>query len=253
MAPPYRWNDEFQDAGWPARLSPAALRLVLAVGRRVDRHTRATRIALERLRSEAALPRRTFFDAKRELHCHGLVQRVKVTGQRTATLVLTLPVPKVPFTAPVNATRRTSRCDPSHFRVRSTAPADGRKPHRTRKTAASYKQTKEPTKEQTEGQLRGLEAYLKTQGVPREFAPSFMAALHTVKTLPAAARSAAVADAADDLARRLAAADVRLRGMMPYTDAVAAVLADTLAIAHPFTQKALEVFNGEIAVWVADA
>ncbi|MGQ0568255.1 MAG: hypothetical protein ACT4P5_01800, partial [Armatimonadota bacterium] len=76
MAPPFRWFDAFCDAGWLAVLSPAALRVILTVGRRVD-PTRETRMRLARLQNETRLPERSFYRAKAELVGYRLLERTK--------------------------------------------------------------------------------------------------------------------------------------------------------------------------------
>jgi hypothetical protein len=244
VAPPFRWFDTLCDAGWPAALTPAALRVLLHVARRADRRTLETRAALGRLQAETKLPRRTFFLAKHELHHRGLVERIKIKGRRTATLRLVDPIPEVPPAAPASATHRTSRCNPLHFQVQPIALGNGQKPPRTRKTAAVHKQTKALIEEQTQAQeLPALRDYLQGQGVPAAFLGSFLEAVDTVRAFPVGAvRSAAIEDAARVLSRRLQA-DGRPEW---FELRVAEVLAAAVAIAHPTVQAAVRVFGVEV-------
>lgn len=108
MAPTHRWYDQFLDAGWARLLTPAALRLILAVGRRADKFLR-TRTRLERLREEAGLPRPTFFRAKGELVRYGLLERRKIDG--SWHLILPFPVPDAPQKSLSRETRRSHQRD----------------------------------------------------------------------------------------------------------------------------------------------
>lgn len=243
MAPPYRWYDDFLDAGWPARLSPSALRLVLAIGRRVDVRTLTTRIALKRLRAEAALPHRTFFDAKRELCRHGLVHHAKERGCKTPNLVLTHPVPRVPSGAPGSANPRALRCEPAHSGVQTTAPAEGQKLRLTRKTAVSEQQTKAQLEAQTWGQSQLVTRYLEQQGVPPEFITPFWEAIRSVLAVEEARGQAeAVAGAAFELSRLM-----QSRGSFWPEVKVADVLERAFAVAHPLAMGALRPFNADTA------
>lgn len=149
MAPPHRWFDAFIDAGWPGMLNRAALRLILAVARRVDK-TLSTRIKLSRLLDEAGMPRATFFEAKRKLEHHRLLSRTKPDGKWRITL--TLPVPRVHPTGPKSPVHRTRKSNAPDLLVQPTGLPKRESPPQTRTSDHLHLQTKRQLEGQTEGQ-----------------------------------------------------------------------------------------------------
>jgi hypothetical protein len=91
MAADFRWYDQLVDRGWLYVLSPAALRLLMAMGRWTDRKPMRTRASPERLRAAARLAPRTFRAALAEVVAHRLVTVETVSGRRW--FFLALPVP----------------------------------------------------------------------------------------------------------------------------------------------------------------
>lgn len=226
MAPPFRWFDSFCDAGWPAALTPAALRLVLAVGRRVDRHTRQTRVSLSRLQDEVRLPSRSFWRAKTELARYGLLHCSKLKGKWTITLVA--PVPEVPPTAESTATPGSKNCHQWQKRLPSVAETTRQKPTRTWVSAADRQQTKAQLEEQTEAQIRtalvvSLSRYLGSDD-------GWLLEELVAASLAVAAAPGSLGDQAHLLSRRLQANNV-----LAPEDAVREALQDAAAIAAAAT------------------
>lgn len=75
MAAPYAWLDALVDNGWIRKdqLSPAALRLLLALGRHMNAQTAEAFPGIERLESLTGLARASLFAALGELRDAGLV------------------------------------------------------------------------------------------------------------------------------------------------------------------------------------
>jgi hypothetical protein len=245
MAAPFAFYDELCDQGWPALLSPAALRLLLHVARRVDRKSHATRISFARLQVEAVLPHRTFHRAKRELFGHGLLQRSKVRGRRTPTLVIVLPVPAM---ASMGAKNGTLKCQPWHSRVPTVAPTNGQEPLRTRVPGRKQQEIKASTRGQTE-EPAGVRGHLERQEVPGPFMDAFVVAAQAVRGFEAGpVREAALDDSARDLSRRMQAQGVR----WPETR-VRELLAAAMSVGHPLVQAAARIFGGAEVVEVRAA
>lgn len=264
MAPPHDWYDGFLDAGWPAKLTPAALRLVLAVGRRVDRHTRSTRIALARLQRESGLPRPTFFRAKGELVAYRLLIRAKVAGKWTLTLAS--PVPEVPpershrRDEKVSLTRRkglNTETEKSHRRDYSVSlvrPTDGQNPPGTRVSGDGQQKTEEQTQAQLQVQIqaqtRGSSLALEPAGqegalvrVIRPALPSASpaAVIAVCKWAEVAARSRA------DRERRITEALSAVCGKYGLPkDAVREAIEKAGVVLHPVVQAAVTIFSADI-------
>jgi hypothetical protein len=94
VAADYRWTDALVDQSWLPVLTPAALRLLWAMGRWTDRRSMRTRASPERLRAAAGLAPRTYRLALAEVVRFRLVTLGKLNGRRH--MYLTLPVPPVP-------------------------------------------------------------------------------------------------------------------------------------------------------------
>lgn len=245
MAPPHRWFDGFVDARWPSVLTPSALRLVLAVARRVD-SAQQTRISLPRLQREADLLRPTFFRAKAELISHGLLKREKVDGKWTLTLVSPIPTPVSPV-RPRSLMREIGKSQQRVFPVSPVRPPDRRSHHQGRNSAIGQQKTEEQLEGKTRGPGRTAVCdYLSQQGLPGEFLDSFVAAVEVLRleggptTLEAEAHR---------LSRAMQAG-----GHIDWFEhRVQNLLADAIAAAHPVAQVASKIFNGRLLDVVAAA
>jgi hypothetical protein len=231
MALPFRWSDQFFDRGWVRVLTPAALRLVQAVGRRVDKDLR-TRTKLGRLQKEAGLPRSTFFRAQSELKQYGLFERKKIDGKWH--LVLAVPVPYPPERSLTSETKRSHQRD---FLVSSMGPAKHQTPSPVRLSANGQQKTGR--------QLGGKSSIALQQWLVRKLglAPrqgileDILGAASVVQGAPTQ-----LVDEARALSRLLQSKGV----LIPEVE-VRTLLSDAVALLDPVVESAVRLFNGQIA------
>lgn len=135
MAPPFRWYDKFVDSGYPRVLTLGELRVVLAVGRHVDREL-VTPAKIQTLLAETGLSRSGFFKATRGLKTRGILTRSK-RGRRWL-FILNDPLPS-PQVGPRVETIQSTGVD---FSVHGHGLANGEIPTQTRRSAHPRQKSK---------------------------------------------------------------------------------------------------------------
>lgn len=227
MAPPFRWYDEFWDAGWHRVLRPATLRLILTIARRVD-GVLHTRTSLARFQREAGLARATFFRAKAQLIGYGLIAWSKERGW---TLISPVPSPRVKGLSP--ETKGSQQRDPL---VSPIGPTDGRSPRQDRLSAPDQQKSRKQLGEQTRGPgYAVVRGYLKGLGLDAEAITAFEAAIVALK----GGAGATLPTEAFLLSRMLQSG-----GLVDwYEDRVRTVLADAVALAHPVIEAGVRIFD----------
>ncbi len=230
MAPDHRWYDQFVDHGWPRVLSPAALRLVVTVGRRVDKALR-TRTKLDRLQEEAGLPRSTFFRAKAELVRYGLLERKKIGGKWH--LILPFPVLYAPERGLTGETKASHQRD---FFVSSL--------RLTKRQTSGQVGLSDDGQQKTGRQLGGQSSITLQQWLVRKLGPAgrqevledILGAVDVVRKAPTR-----LADEARTLSRQL-----QSKGALIPEVEVRSLLRDAVVLLDPVVESALRLFNGQI-------
>ncbi len=148
MAADLRFYDDLVDREWLGALTPAALRLLLAIGRWTDRRPMRSRAGRDRLSEAAWLAPRTCRDAWGELLKYGLVNVSTIGGRRY--VYLTFPVPPVDWNLVAEIRRARGRKLPLG-RQKRAAPTAGRSARRGVSSTGHRRSYGKRTREKTAG------------------------------------------------------------------------------------------------------
>lgn len=258
MAFPYSWADDIAKHGWLQALSPAAIKLLWALGRFFNARTRIATVDSKTLQNLAGLGRTAFYDARNELMAAHLVrvQDGKLSGKyrtyRVPAYAFTSPVPTVPssFCRGVGKQRGSAHIGADSTRarppdrkksseraektIRERGLSNGREPDQKRLSA-----NRVPT-DSTQLGDRGVKASEKI--VEQILGEAPREAITLVRTW-AEALARAPAQRSKRMGEAISAITER-SGLQP--EVVREALEQAAAALSPIVSQALQIFGGEV-------